>query len=273
MTQRASQSVHLTVADIVCKNRTFAEHERAEAKPALVHGPDRVTFAQLDDRSSRLASALARAGFTLGDRAAVLLHNRIEHLEIFFALANLRGVIVPVNFLFKPNGVDTDGNWRVVASDVNFPNGIVVYERARRLIVAETFGAALAPSTSRPTARLPIGRCGRSVSRLTASRFPMPRGRCGRRHAAVRRIAPGGTETERIDTGQLCLAAGLGGPDGSRTVPVHRPGDRTPAGSLAPRSPSGSCPGGNPAAGSAAGVAGRGLREMTAPERFLLLSV
>jgi len=105
MTETAVRPAHFTVWDLLRTGRRIASDEGAAAKPAVICEEARLTFAELEERASRLASALAARGFTRGERAAVLLHNRIEYLEIFFALARLGGVIVPVNFLFKSEEV------------------------------------------------------------------------------------------------------------------------------------------------------------------------
>ncbi|HEV7687011.1 MAG TPA: AMP-binding protein, partial [Acidimicrobiia bacterium] len=86
---------------------------------ALIFGERRVTYDELEERSARLASALAGRGFAPGDRAAILLLNRVEYFEIFFAVAMLGGVVVPVNYLFKAKEVqflleDSGARWMFV---------------------------------------------------------------------------------------------------------------------------------------------------------------
>ena len=106
-----------TVAALLRKNRAagLTNPERT----AVIFGDRKVTYDELDDRSSRLASALAARGFERGDRLAILAFNRVEYLEVFFAVAKLGGVIVPVNYLFKPAEVqhlldDSGARWMVV---------------------------------------------------------------------------------------------------------------------------------------------------------------
>jgi acyl-CoA synthetase (AMP-forming)/AMP-acid ligase II len=69
---------------------------------AMTHEGDERTFEALHDRSRRLAAGLARDGVAPGDRVAVLLGNRHEWPEFFFALAALGAVCVPVNVLLSP---------------------------------------------------------------------------------------------------------------------------------------------------------------------------
>ena len=69
--------------------------------------PDRVaardlrralTYAELEERACRLASALGGLGLGPGDRLAVYAFNRVEWIEIYAACAKAGVVAVPVNF-------------------------------------------------------------------------------------------------------------------------------------------------------------------------------
>ncbi|MFC6085120.1 acyl-CoA synthetase [Sphaerisporangium aureirubrum] len=74
--------------------------DRARATPertAVVFGDEEITYATLDARSERLASALLRAGARPGDRVASLTGNRPEHVELFFACAKAGLILTPVN--------------------------------------------------------------------------------------------------------------------------------------------------------------------------------
>ena len=115
--RRGSGMSGYTVASLLRKNRS-AGLTRSD-RTAVIFGDRTITYDDLDRRSSQLASALAGAGFVAGDRVAVLLYNRPEYLEIFFAVAKLGGVIVPVNYLFKPAEVrhlleDSGARWMFV---------------------------------------------------------------------------------------------------------------------------------------------------------------
>ena len=52
---------------------------------ALVCGDRRLTFAQEDERATRLAHALAARGVGPGDHVACYLYNSIEYLEVMLA--------------------------------------------------------------------------------------------------------------------------------------------------------------------------------------------
>jgi fatty-acyl-CoA synthase/long-chain acyl-CoA synthetase len=57
-----------------------------------------LTYAELDERVTRLARALAERGVGTGDRVAVLALNGLEVWESFLAGVRLGAVVVPVNF-------------------------------------------------------------------------------------------------------------------------------------------------------------------------------
>ena len=66
--------------------------------PALIVGDHTITFAELDQRSSRVAQALAAAGVGFGDRVAFVERNGAEFFDVVFGLAKLGAVAVPVNW-------------------------------------------------------------------------------------------------------------------------------------------------------------------------------
>ena len=63
----------------------------------LVAGDSRITYAQVDARSSALAAALTELGIGSGDRIAIILPNRPEWIVALLACAKLGVVVVPVN--------------------------------------------------------------------------------------------------------------------------------------------------------------------------------
>jgi acyl-CoA synthetase (AMP-forming)/AMP-acid ligase II len=75
----------------------------AEAVPgrvAAVCGPDRRTFAELDERSTRFAHLLQARGARPGDHVALYMRNSIEHLEAMFGCYKLRAVPINVNYRY-----------------------------------------------------------------------------------------------------------------------------------------------------------------------------
>lgn len=89
----APASPLLTLAESV------ATHARTQPHKLAVRDSRRsLTYAQWDERTSRLANALLGLGLERGDRVALLAYNAIEWLEIYAALARAGLVAVPLNF-------------------------------------------------------------------------------------------------------------------------------------------------------------------------------
>jgi crotonobetaine/carnitine-CoA ligase len=62
---------------------------------------ERWSYAETDRRTDAVAAGLAEAGVDQGDRVAVISSNRPEMLELFFALAKLGAIHVPLNVFLK----------------------------------------------------------------------------------------------------------------------------------------------------------------------------
>jgi 2,3-dihydroxybenzoate-AMP ligase len=67
---------------------------RRPGKIALVHGAERITYAELGERVERLAAGFANAGLKPLDRVVLQLHNVPEFVYAFFAL--IRAACIPV---------------------------------------------------------------------------------------------------------------------------------------------------------------------------------
>jgi fatty-acyl-CoA synthase len=79
--------------------------DRARTTPdrvAIDFGGRAITYAQLDDWSSRVASALAARGLQRGDRVATLTGNSPEHVAVFFACAKSGLVLAPLSWRLAP---------------------------------------------------------------------------------------------------------------------------------------------------------------------------
>ncbi|MDO0938045.1 o-succinylbenzoate--CoA ligase [Streptomyces sp. DG2A-72] len=66
-------------------------------RTALIHGETTFTYAELYDRTTRLAHALRARGVRRGDRIAYLGPNHPSYLETLFATGTLGAVFVPLN--------------------------------------------------------------------------------------------------------------------------------------------------------------------------------
>src|SRR5262250_861285 len=70
---------------------------RTPDRIAVLHGDDRLTYAQLHDRVTRLAHGLRGLGVRRGDRVAYLGPNHPAFLETLFAAGTLGAILVPLN--------------------------------------------------------------------------------------------------------------------------------------------------------------------------------
>ena len=75
-------------------------------KPALILGDRVESFAELDDRSDRLAVVLENRGASAGRPVAAVLPNGIEFFETSMAAAKLDVPFLPINWHLKPDEVD-----------------------------------------------------------------------------------------------------------------------------------------------------------------------
>jgi acyl-CoA synthetase (AMP-forming)/AMP-acid ligase II len=70
-------------------------------RTAYVIGTERVTYRRLNALANRFAHALRGLGVGRGDRVATLAMNRVEYPAIYFAVAKLGAIHVPLNFRWK----------------------------------------------------------------------------------------------------------------------------------------------------------------------------
>jgi len=70
-------------------------------KTALISDDRRLSYADLDEASNRLASALLKLGVGEGDRVAMLLPNSPEFLVTFFGIVKLGAIAVPLDPKYK----------------------------------------------------------------------------------------------------------------------------------------------------------------------------
>lgn len=104
------------------------------AKEAVVDGPRRLTYAQLNQRVNRLCGALSGLGLKRGDRLGMLAYNCLEFVEVIMATAKLGLVLVPLN-------------WRLTAAELGFILGdsgtrALVFDPQLEKLAAEAGAAA-----------------------------------------------------------------------------------------------------------------------------------
>ncbi|EHR71588.1 acyl-CoA synthetase (AMP-forming)/AMP-acid ligase II [Burkholderiales bacterium JOSHI_001] len=86
-----------TLGDLL--HRSAARHP---AKLAIACGSVRWTYGEFDALCNRLAAGLAQRGVTKGSRVALIVRNSHAFAAMRFALARLGAVLVPINFMLKP---------------------------------------------------------------------------------------------------------------------------------------------------------------------------
>lgn len=67
-------------------------------REAVVDGSQRYTYAQFGERSDRWSAALMKLGVGQGDRVGTIAPNTHQHLEQYYAIPQMGGVIVPMNY-------------------------------------------------------------------------------------------------------------------------------------------------------------------------------
>ncbi len=98
-------------------------------KVALVHGPVRATYSEINNRANSLARYLISTGVQRGDRVALLMENSVEYLVAYYGIMKAGAVAVPLNSDLKPDGlryVINDLETRVIISSSRFEKVIQV---------------------------------------------------------------------------------------------------------------------------------------------------
>jgi long-chain acyl-CoA synthetase len=72
---------------------------------AVVFNDHRFTFREFNQRVNRLANALLNLGLSKGDKIATILPNCLELLEVYWAVAKIGAVVVPLSTLTRGKGL------------------------------------------------------------------------------------------------------------------------------------------------------------------------
>jgi long-chain acyl-CoA synthetase len=79
---------------------------RTPAKPAVILGETKISYAQLDAQSDRVAASLTAAGLAAGDRVGLQLPNIPQFVIAYFGILKAGGVVVPMNVLLKASEIE-----------------------------------------------------------------------------------------------------------------------------------------------------------------------
>ncbi len=83
--------------------RQLSRHAKAQRDHSAIRFRGRsTTWAELEERSRRLAGALQARSVSKGDRVIPLATNRPEFIEAFLAIGRLGAIAVPLNFRLAP---------------------------------------------------------------------------------------------------------------------------------------------------------------------------
>ena len=74
---------------------------RYGGKTAIVSGDRRLSYADLDEASNKVANALIKLGVNKGDRVAMLLSNSPEFVTIYFGIIKTGAIAVPLDTSYK----------------------------------------------------------------------------------------------------------------------------------------------------------------------------
>jgi long-chain acyl-CoA synthetase len=70
-------------------------------RTAIVAGEQRISYAELDDTSNKMANALLKMGIWKGDRVAMLLANSPEFIAVYFGIIKAGAIAVPLDTEYK----------------------------------------------------------------------------------------------------------------------------------------------------------------------------
>ncbi len=76
--------------------------ERFGSRPLILLRDVRITYAQADERSARLARGLVAQGLGKGSRVGIWLPNGPDWIVAFLAAARIGAVVIPLNSFYKP---------------------------------------------------------------------------------------------------------------------------------------------------------------------------
>ena len=71
------------------------------ARTFVICGDVKITYAEADQRADRVAAAFHAMGIGKGERVALLLHNRVEYLDLWFGLSRIGAIQLPLNTAYK----------------------------------------------------------------------------------------------------------------------------------------------------------------------------
>ncbi len=110
--------MYVNIGTLLPRHATYRPH-----RTAVIFREHHLTFRQLNGRVNCIANALLRLGLQKGDKLATILPNCLEQLELFWAVAKLGVVVVPLSPMLRGSGLSrllNDSDSLVVVTNQDF---------------------------------------------------------------------------------------------------------------------------------------------------------
>ncbi len=108
----------MNIGTLITRHARYRPHHLA-----VVFEDKRLTYKEFNQRVNRLANGLLNMGLTRGDKIATILPNCLEVLEIYWAVAKIGLVVIPLSPLLRGKGLTTlinDSDAVLVITNVAF---------------------------------------------------------------------------------------------------------------------------------------------------------
>ena len=96
-------------------------------KNAILFNENKITYAQLDDITNRLANGLKDVGIQAGDRIALLMPNLPHFIFSYYAILKVGAIVIPINYMME------DNEFNDVLANIK-PRVIIYWEGFRKYI-------------------------------------------------------------------------------------------------------------------------------------------
>jgi acyl-CoA synthetase (AMP-forming)/AMP-acid ligase II len=121
-----------TTFDLVVGDSLRRNAYKYPAKVAVKDSRRATTYLELNQRVNGIAHGLQEKGIGRGDPVALLVGNRIEHIEVLFALAKIGALAIPLDVKWRSIEIaSTLGHLRPVALVLE-PEGASAYDEAKK---------------------------------------------------------------------------------------------------------------------------------------------
>jgi len=115
----------------------FSRHARYRPEHlAVVFNDQRLTYFEFNRRINRLANCLHTLGISKGDKVATILPNCVELLEVYWAVAKIGAVVVPMSTLLMEKALVTLLNDSDTALVVTHGSFVEVIEQRQGLKIS-----------------------------------------------------------------------------------------------------------------------------------------